>query len=471
MTATSVQAASGRVIDLAELIDKQGVSMFNVLIIAIGWFAIFGDGFDIAVIGYVMPNLMREFQLGPETVGLVNSASLAAYPIGALVLGWISDHHGRRLALILGCLIVGLFTLATVTVHSAGGLAFMRFCTGIGLGGVIPNIVALGAEFAPKRLRARLVIFTFCGINFGGFVSGLVAPAIINHWGWQGLFVVGGIVPLIAVVLMWLFMAESIKFLALKGGRDAELRQTLRRLVPNEAIPDDARFVVASAQSKVPFKPRQLFEGSLKWITPILWVAFILNFIVLYFTGAWTNIILQSAGVPQTQAILVSSLNQGGGVLGGLVISYFVDRYGFLAVLAWGVLTAATVWAIGVPGLDVGWIATWVVISGFGMQGVQYGLNASAGMLYPTSFRAFAAGWAFSVSRIGAVAGPIIGGYLVAQKLTPQQLFFFPVIPLVIGIVLAAILAMLCYRRFGGYQLDEAPAAGTKAPTPALATR
>jgi len=216
---------------------------------------------------------------------------------------------------------------------------------------------------------------------------------------------------------------------------------------------------VASAQARVPFKPRQLFEGDLKWITPILWIAFILNFIVIYFTGAWTNIILQSAGVPPTQAIIVSSLNQGGGVLGGLVVSYFVDRFGFLAVMAWGVLTAATVWAIGVPGLDVGWIATWVAISGFGMQGVQYGLNASSGMLYPTSFRAFGSGWAFSVSRIGAVAGPILGGYLVAQKLTPQQLFFFPVIPLVIGIVLAAILVMLCYRRFHSLQLDEAPAA------------
>jgi AAHS family 4-hydroxybenzoate transporter-like MFS transporter len=456
------------VIDLAELIDRQGVTIFNILIIAIGWFAIFGDGFDIAVIGYVMPNLMREFQLGPETVGLVNSASLAAYPVGALIIGWISDHRGRRLGLMLGCSIIGVFTLLTVTVHSAGELAFMRFCTGVGLGGVIPNIVALGAEFAPKRLRARLVIFTFCGINFGGFVSGLVAPAIIARWGWQGLFVVGGAVPLIAVVLMWLFMAESVKFLTLAGGRDAELRRTLRRLVPRETIPDNARFVVASEQSRVPFKPRQLFAGDLKWITPILWVAFILNFIVIYFTGAWTNIILQGAGVPPTQAIIVSSLNQGGGVLGGLVISYFVDRFGFLAVIAWGILTAATVWAIGVPGLDVGWIATWVVISGFGMQGVQYGLNASTGMLYPTSFRAFAAGWAFSVSRIGAVTGPILGGYLVAQHLTPQQLFFFPVIPLVIGVVLASALAMLCYRRFNGLQLDETAAADAK---PALAAR
>jgi MFS transporter, AAHS family, 4-hydroxybenzoate transporter len=458
MATTGAQGTGGPVIDLAELIDRQGVTIFNILIIAIGWFAIFGDGFDISVIGYVMPNLMREFQLGPQTVGLVNSSSLVAYPIGALILGWISDHHGRRLGLILGCLIVSIFSFATVTVHTAGELAFMRFCTGVGLGGVIPNIVALGAEFAPKRLRARLVIFTFCGINFGGFVSGLVAPPIIGTWGWQGLFIVGGAVPFVAVILMWLFMPESIKFLALNGKRDAELRQTLRRLVPNEAIPDGARFVVASAGARVPFKPRQLFEGGLKWITPILWIAFILNFIVIYFAGAWTNIILQGAGVPPTQAIIVSSLNQGGGVLGGLVVSYFVDRYGFLAVMAWGVLTAATVWAIGVPGLDVGWIATWVAISGFGMQGVQYGLNASSGMLYPTSFRAFGSGWAFSVSRIGAVAGPIIGGYLVAQKFTPQQLFFFPVIPLVIGIVLAAILAMLSYRRFHGYQLDEVPA-------------
>jgi MFS family permease len=298
MTTIAAQGAGGPVIDLAELIDRQSVTIFNVLIIAIGWFAIFGDGFDISVIGYVMPNIMREFHLGPETVGLVNSSSLAAYPIGALVLGWISDRHGRRLGLILGCLIVSIFTFAAVGVHTAGELAFTRFCTGVGLGGVIPNIVALSAEFAPKRLRARLVIFTFCGINFGGFVSGLIAPPIIAAWGWQGLFVVGGAIPFVAVILMWFFMPESIKFLALNGKRDAELRQTLSRLVPNEAIPEGARFAVASVESRIPFKPRQLFEGTLKWITPVLWTAFILNFMVIYFTAAWTNIILQSSGNP-----------------------------------------------------------------------------------------------------------------------------------------------------------------------------
>jgi AAHS family 4-hydroxybenzoate transporter-like MFS transporter len=213
----------------------------------------------------------------------------------------------------------------------------------------------------------------------------------------------------------------------------------------------------------VPFRFGQLFAGGLIWITPILWLMFILNFITLYFAGSWTNIVLQGSGVPQTQAILVSSLNQGGGVLGGLVISYFVDRFGFLSVIFWGVLTAATVWMIGIPGLHVGWIAVWVAISGFGMQGVQYGLNATPGMIYPPSFKAFGAGWAFSVSRIGAVAGPIIGGVLLAmyqgQHLAKpeiaQKMFVFPVYPLVAGIVLAAIAAMLTRHYYRGYQFAE----------------
>ena len=460
-------ASSGPIIDIAEVLDAQPVTRFNVMLIAIGWFAIFSDGFDISNIGYIMPNLMKELHLGAETVGLVSSASLIAYPIGALILGWVSDHHGRKLALMIGCLVVAIFTYATMFVHSAEGLAAMRFLTGCGLGGVIPNIVALGSEFAPKRVRARLIIFTFCGINFGGFVCGLAAPSIIHEWGWRGLFFVGGTVPLIAVVLMWLFMPESIKFLALNGGRDGELRRILHRLIPTLAIPEGARFVVASQARRVPFKPGQLFTGPLKWITPILWLMFILNFITLYFAGSWTNIVLQSSGVPQTQAILVSSLNQGGGVLGGLVISYFVDRFGFISVIFWGILTAATVWMIGIPGLQVGWIATWVAISGFGMQGVQYGLNATPGMIYPTSFRAFGAGWAFSISRIGAVAGPIIGGVLLAmyegqqlaKPLIAQKMFLFPVFPLVAGIILAAIAALMVRHYYHGNQFDEAQVA------------
>lgn len=466
MAASNTGADDRAVIDVAELLDKQSVTKFNVVLIVIGWFAIFSDGFDISNIGYIMPNLMRDLHLGPQTVGLVSSASLIAYPIGALGLGWLSDHYGRRLALIVGCLIVAVFTYATVFVTTAEGLAAMRFLTGIGLGGVIPNIVALGSEFAPKRLRARLIIFTFCGINFGGFVCGLVAPAIIGAWGWQGLFYVGGTVPLIAVVLMWLFMAESVKFLVLHGGRDGELRRILARLVPDLSITANTRFVVASQSARVPFRPGQLFAGGLAWITPILWVMFILNLFVIYFTGGWTNIVLQGAGMKANEAIYVSSLNQGGGVLGGLVISYFVDRFGFLSVIAWGILTAATVWMIGIPGLSVAWIAVWVTVSGFGMQGVQYGLNATPGMIYPTSLRAFASGWAFGVARLGAVAGPIIGGFLLAMYQAEhlskadvaQNMFFAPVYALGAGIILAAVAAIFAHRQFHGYQFDEVAA-------------
>jgi len=461
--ATATASGSSPVIDVAELLDKQKVGAFNVLLIAIGWFAIFSDGFDISNIGYIMPNLMRELHLGPETAGLVSSASLIAYPIGALGLGWLSDRYGRKLALIIGCLIVAVFTFATVFVTDAEGLAAMRFLTGIGLGGIIPNIVALGSEFAPKRVRARLIIFTFCGINFGGFICGLVAPSIIASWGWRGLFYVGGAVPLIAVILMWAFMAESVKFLVLHGGREAELRRVLARLIPGFVAPAGARFVVSSQASRVPFRPNQLFAKGLAFITPILWIMFILNLFVIYFVGGWANIVLQGAGMKANEAIYVTSLNQGGGVLGGLVIAYFVDRFGFLSVIAWGVLTAATVWLIGMPGLSVAWIAVWVAISGFGMQGIQYGLNATPGMLYPTSLRAFASGWAFGVARLGAVAGPLVGGFALAAYQArhlskadiAQNMFLVPVYALVAGIVLAIIAAIYARRQFRSYQFEE----------------
>ncbi|HUB95361.1 MAG TPA: MFS transporter [Stellaceae bacterium] len=454
----------GPVIDIATVLDAQPVTRFNVLVILIGWFAIFADGFDLTGIGYVMPNLMKEFHLGAQTVGFVTSASLVSGPIGALALGWVSDRHGRKLALIIGCLVVSLLTFANIFATSTESLVIVRFLVGCGLGGVIPNIIALSSEFAPKRLRARLIIFTFCGINFGGFMSGLVAPVAIANWGWRGLFGIGAVVPLIAVVLLQLWMPESVKFLALHGGREAELRSVLRRLVPSLAMPAGARFVVASQATRVPFRVGQLFAGGLKWITPIVWTMYALNLFTLYFAGAWTNIVLQQSGVPQTQSILVSSLNQGGGVLGALVIAYFVDRFGFLAVIAWGCLTAATVWMIGIPGLPLGWIAVWVVVSGFGMQGVQYGVNAVPGMIYPTSFRAFGTGWAGGFGRIGAVLGPIVGGYFVAmfeaehlaKAEIAQRMFIVPVFPLITGIILAAIAARLSYRHFHGYQFEEA---------------
>jgi AAHS family 4-hydroxybenzoate transporter-like MFS transporter len=456
-------AGGGPVIDVAEVLDQQPFNSFNLLVILIGWFAIFADGFDLTGIGYIMPNLMREFHLGPQAAGVVTSASLISGPIGALGLGWISDHHGRKLALIIGCLAVSILTFGNIYATDEMTLVAVRFLVGCFLGGIIPNIIALASEFAPKRLRARLIIFTFCGINVGGFASGLVAPLVIGDWGWRGLFFIGGIIPLIAVVLLAVFMPESVKFLTLQGGREPELRRVLRRLIPGLNMPDGARFVVAQVSHRVPFKPRQLFTGVLLWLTPILWVMYALNLFTLYFAGAWTNIVLQQSGVPQTQSILVSSLNQGGGVLGALVIAYFVDRFGFLAAIAWGCLTAATVWMIGIPGLPIAWIAVWVTVSGFGMQGVQYGVNALPGMIYPTSFRAFGTGWAGAFGRIGAVLGPVVGGYLVvrftAENMTKpeiaQHMFIAPVFPLVTGIILAIIAATLSYRYFHSNQVAE----------------
>jgi MFS transporter, AAHS family, 4-hydroxybenzoate transporter len=470
MNAQARPADGGPVIDIAEALDAQPVSWFNLMVILVGWFTIFADGFDLTGIGYIMPNLMREFHIDPQVAGMVSSASLISGPIGALALGWISDHHGRRLALILGCLFVSVFTFANIFTTDAYSLMAVRFVVGVGLGGIIPNIIALASEFAPKAWRARLIIFTFCGINFGGFISGLVAPAVMassihlpGAEGWRNLFVLGSIVPLIAVVLLWLWMPESVKFLALDGKREAELRKVLARLIPSLDIPAGARFVVASVAARVPFRPRQLFAGLLLWITPIMWLMYILNLFTLYFAGVWTNIVLQQTGVPQTQSIIVSSLNQAGGVLGALVIAYFVDRFGFLAVMAWGILTAATVWMIGIPGLSVTWIAVWVAVSGFGMQGVQYGINAVPGMIYPTSFRAFGTGWAGGMGRIGAVLGPVVGGFLLPifqsqssdKAVVAQHMFLVPVFPLVAGIILAAIAARLSYVNFKGNRFEE----------------
>lgn len=464
-------ADGGPVIDIAEVLDAQPVTWFNLMVILVGWFTIFADGFDLTGIGYIMPNLMREFHIDPQMAGMVSSASLISGPIGALALGWISDRHGRRLALILGCLFVSVFTFANIFTKDAYSLMAVRFVVGVGLGGIIPNIIALASEFAPKAWRARLIIFTFCGINFGGFISGLVAPAVMatsihlpGAEGWRNLFVLGAIVPLIAVVLLWLWMPESVKFLALDGKREAELRRVLARLIPTLEMPQGARFIVASVASRVPFRLPQLFAGLLLWITPLLWLMYILNLFTLYFAGVWTNIVLQQTGVPQTQSIIVSSLNQAGGVLGALVIAYFVDRFGFLAVIAWGVLTASTVWMIGIPGLSVTWIAVWVAVSGFGMQGVQYGINAVPGMIYPTSFRAFGTGWAGGMGRIGAVLGPIVGGFMLPifqaqypdKAVVAQHMFLVPVFPLVTGIILAAIAARLSYAQFSGHRFEEA---------------
>ncbi|MBF8270858.1 MAG: hypothetical protein HW386_2567 [Gammaproteobacteria bacterium] len=447
------------VIHVEQLVDEQKFGWFNINLLIWSFLAMFCDGYDIAALSFAAPELVRSWGLESATLGPAFSASLFGILFGAPLLGFIGDRYGRKRAIIAGCFIYGLCTLAIVWTTSLNQIIFLRFCTGIGIGGLMPNTIALNSELSPKRLRATLVVLMFTGITLGSASPGAITTWLAPEYGWPVFFLIGGTIPLVVAVALIFTLPESVKFLVRHPERRPELLRIARSMRWDLVIQENAGFELPEAPHYGGTGLRDIFSGGLAFITPLLWLCFITALMVNYFLGSWMPLVFEENGFSPDQAALASSIYHIGGALGGVLISVLIDRFGFVVVVALFALACPMVAVIGLENLSYELVVAASVLAGVGVLGAQFGNNATAGLLYPTSFRAKGAGWAFAVGRFGAILGPIVGGILIGMKLSMQQLFLIGAVPLIIGTITAATLTRVCYKRFGGLQLDDKPKA------------
>lgn len=446
-------------INVGRLVDEQKLGRFTLLLLVLSFLAMMADGYDILALAYAAPDLVRDWGIPRSAMGPVFSAGLFGILFGAPLFGLIGDRFGRRPAIIGGCTIYGLCTLAAAFAPSLGVLTALRFVTGIGIGGLMPNTIALNVEFAPKRWRATLVIVMFTGITLGGALPGWIAADLVPAHGWQILFLIGGVGPLVIAALLFALLPESLRFLVLHGGQRKRIERLVQTIAPSMNITPESRFTIEA--DKTPHKTapfRLLFAGSLKYITPLLWLLFAANLMATYFLNSWMPILFQGAGLSAEHSALALSLFQIGGTLGGLTVALLLDRFGMIPIVVLFCLAVPAVAAIGAHGLGERGLLTAVSVAGFCILGLQFGLNAVSGLIYPTAVRANGSGWAFAIGRFGSVVGPILGGALIAMQLPMGRLFYAPAAALALGALAGLIMMRLCWRRFGGHRLDEAEA-------------
>src|SRR3979411_1281175 len=242
--ASLVDVAGASLVDVAEFIDQQPVGGFQIRLLLTCAAVLFLDGFDTQAIGYVAPALAREWGLSKGALGPVFSAGLFGLMIGALVFGPLADRIGRKKIIILSTVAFGLGALVTAFVQDVNSLLAIRFLTGLGLGGAMPNAIAMTSEFNPRRRRATMVMIMFCGFSVGAALGGLLAAALIPQFGWRSVFVVGGVAPLLLAPLLALWLPESVRFLALTGRANEGGAQLLRMITPNAAFPAATQFVI-----------------------------------------------------------------------------------------------------------------------------------------------------------------------------------------------------------------------------------
>jgi AAHS family 4-hydroxybenzoate transporter-like MFS transporter len=449
--------AQARTVDVTRLIDERGVSSFHIWLVAFAFFIVLMDGYDIAALGFAIPALVKDWHITDQAaLGPALSASLLGMLVGAPLLGALGDRMGRKRAIIFSYLMFGVITWLTVLTTSITQIAWLRFFAGIGIGGFMPNIIALVGEFAPRRFRATLIIVSFVGVGFGGGLPGPVAAFLVPTHGWQILFTIGGIVPIVVAGLCWIGLPESIKYLTITEGRKPELIRVLRRLRPDLTFAPETRFVIGDEKQYAGISPKYLFKDGLALITPLLWVLFICNLMGYFFLVSWTPFLLSAAHLPMSKAAIAQTAFQLGGVVGGWSMCWPIDKKGLGPI---AILFAVAVPCVGLIGY-VGTASETLLMAvefcaGFCVLGLQSGLNATAASIYPTSFRSNGTGWALGMGRVGAMVGPVVGGLLIAMHLPTQQLFLLAAIPFAIGAVTCFWLMQLYVVRFKGTGLGQ----------------
>jgi len=466
---------SQQTLQIEPLVDDQKIGWFNIKLLLWSWLAMFADGFDISALSFAIPELVREWGVPGPTFRWATIASNVGVLIGAPLLGFVGDRYGRRVAIILGSVIFGVFTLAISQASTVDQVTVMRFLTGIGIGGLMPNTIALNAELSPRRWRATLVVLMFTGITLGSGTPGAVAGWLVPQFGWEILFVVGGVVPLVVAACLWFVLPESVKFLAKRPGRQAELVETARAMRPDLQIAADAVFVTP-APTDAPAAPapvgtpavlaarssdagflgyKEIFRGSLKFITPLLWICFATTLMANFFLNSWIPLILEGNGLTPKEAAFASAGYHVGGTVGGLIVSLLLNRYGYSAIVALFILAPIAIFSMGLEGNSHAMTALITCVAGFAVLGVQFGNNACAGLIYPTEARSNGVGFALGIGRLGAIVGPLVGAELIARKTPVSELFGWASLPMIVGAVAAVAVTALCYRRFRGLRLDE----------------
>ncbi|WP_142828494.1 MFS transporter [Planococcus soli] len=435
-----------RIVQTTQVVAESKFNKFHLLVFLWCFFAIAFDGFDIALYGIGLPLMMEEFNLTLVEAGAIGSYTLIGMMLGSFLLGSLSDIIGRKKILAICMILFSVFTLLAGLAPNSLVFTIMRFIAALGMGGLMPAVIAVMTEYSPKKNRAMIVAGMFCGYSIGAIIASLTGMYLIEALGWRFLYWLG-IIPLITLPFFLNQFPESLSYYIVRN-KGEKVAGVLNRIDPegNYQATDDYEYKTVKERAKG-FPAKKLFSDNRAVSTFAFWTMVFSGLVMIYGLNTWLPKIMQGAGYGITSSLSFILILAIGQIAGSLLGGYLVDRVGHRRVLLSMYFMGAICFIALSVTSDLLLLYVLVAIGGACTGGTQNLVNPYIAEFYPQEIRSTGLSVSVGIGRLGAIAAPLLIGYLLATNLEPQHAFMAFAIPSLLG----GIALYLVQERFGSF--------------------
>lgn len=425
-------------IDINDIINRDKLSPLQWMVFILGFLVFFSDGLDTGIIGFVAPALIDDWGISKKELAPVLSAALVGMSIGALLSGPLADKFGRKGVIVLTTLVFSSFTILCGFAGSTQELMIYRFITGLGLGAAMPNISTIVSEYMPAKRKAFLTGLAGCGFMLGISSGGLLSAYLLESMGWAKVIIIGGILPLVLVIILLTKLPESAQYLIKRQQHD-KAQKILERL-QGHGFTADTQLCLPQQELHQDQNPVKLVVGKYLSGSAMLWLCCFMSLLVFYLLTSWMPTILKTAGFSTQQFSLLSAIFPFGGVIGAIVMGWYMDKLHPTKVIKYAYLFAFILFIVaGLIYTNITLLSITIFFIGALLVGAQSSLLPLAALYYPAACRAVGVSWMHGIGRIGAILGAFFGALIFTFDLGLDAIFYVLAVPTVISFIALSI--------------------------------